>query len=430
MAKIVIKTHMMDSQRQFITDIVTRFIMMFGGYGSGKTHALVLKMFQLAKLNPGLPGGMCCPDYGMFYRDVMPIIEQICAENNIIIEEHKGKPKYLYIPELKVKIYIFHGADKGKSIRGPNLAWILLNEVTLLDWETAKACFSRVRLKAARVLQVAGSGTPEDFNWCYDKFIDKPIRNSKVIYADSRKNAFTEDGYIDMLIDSYDADSAKQYVGGQWGAKEGRRAAHKFDRTKHASNVINYEQGWGKDIVTVDFNVYPMAATIWQYNQQARKPLRVIDDIRIEGSDTWELCQAIKDKLPETWESAEIYPDGIGGMQKRTTAKSNITDIQIMRDEGFGNEEKGGGIFYKTRLSVRDCLNSANNLFSKNMIEVSSKAKNFIRDMERCKIKVGSYEIDKTDPELSHWLDGFKNFADYRFPVTKGYTRVRGQQVR
>lgn len=422
MALHQVKTTLTPSQREFLTS-TDFFLGMFGGFGSGKTHGLILKLLQLCSANPGIPGGLTCPSIKMFKRDVYPLIQTICADQGIEFDYLKGEAKLVF-PWTKSEILIFHGEDKGKSIKGPNLGWMLFNEMTLLDWETFKAAISRVRLKNVPFPQIAGSGTPEDFNWAYDKFIDKPMANSKVIYANTRQNKFTAEWYVNMLVDSYDAIAREQYVDGKFVPTAGRRALHQFDRTKHVDKSCERIPDKGEILVSVDFNVYPMAATIWQYIPELKTPLRAFDEVRIAGADTTDLCEVLEEKIGYGWEEAKLFPDGIGGMQKRTSASSNRTDIEIMRDYGFKD------FSYKTRLSVRDCLNSANNLLDKGMVVVNPRCEEFIRDAERCKLKEGKYDIDKKDPERSHWLDGFKNMADYMFPVTKSFTEVTGRKIR
>jgi hypothetical protein len=419
--KHALKTELTEAQREFLRSR-EMFLAMFGGYGSGKTHAIILKLLQLASKNKGVPGGMVCPSIKMFKRDVYPLLSMICAEQGIEFTYHKGDA-VIEFPWTKTQCYIFHGEDDGESIKGPNLGWMLMNEMTLLSWNTFKAAISRVRLKNCPLPQIAGSGTPEDFNWAFDKFIDKPLKNSKVIYANTRKNRFAAGFYVDMLLSSYDELAAQQYVDGMFVPTAGKRALYQFDRRKHVREV-NRIPDEGEIWVSCDFNVFPMAATIWQYIPGDPTPLRGIDEVRIEKADTWELAQALSYKIGPGWEQAQVFPDGMGGMQRRTTGRGGVTDISILRDHGFQN------LYFKSKLSVRDCMNAANNLFHKGMVVVSPKCEEFIRDAERCTLKAGVYELDKSDPQRTHWLDGFKNMADYRFPVVKPYTQVTGRKLR
>lgn len=422
--KAIIRGKPLEAQARFLR-LRSFFAAMFGGYGSGKTHGLVYKLFQLADANPGLPGGLVCPTMKMFKRDVYPLLRHECAKSDIEFEYRRSDAE-LYFPTTDTTCYIFHGEDDGESIAGPNLAWMLLNEATLMSHNTFKSAVARVRLKDAPFPQVAMSGTPNDFNWAYDNFIDKPMEGSAVVFADTRKNIHTGDWYVNMLMNSYDDIAKQMFIEGKFVPKAGNRALHQFDRHKHSAiaDMRVKRDGFdeGEIWVSCDFNVYPMAATIWQYLPELTIPLRAIDEISIHGASTPDLCDAIRYKIGSGWQKAIIYPDPAGNA--RSTKIAGTTDISIMREFGFSD------IRYKKALKVRDCMNAANNLFSKNKVVVHRKCEETIRDYERVKLRTGSHELDKSDPMRTHWLDGFKNMADYQFPCAKPYTEITQRKFR
>lgn len=392
------------------------------GYGAGKTYSLCMKMFYLMALNRGLAGGLLAPTLKMFKRDVLPTIREICEDNGIPYKYHKTD-SYFYFPDTKSTVYVFHGEDDGQSIRGPNLAFMLINEVTLISKATFDAAIARVRVKTAGLLQVAMSGTPEGFNWAYDYFVEAQRNDTDLIFGDMRLNTHINDAYAQTLIDSYDKLLAEQYVQGKFVNLVGNRAVYSFDRHRHTAadiEKIPYAPVW----VSMDFNVNPMSGVLWN-----RMPLgsgvllRAFDEISIDGSNTDEFCEVLKTKISPD-DDVTIYPDPAG--QAGSTKSKGKSDIDILKQHGFTD------IKMKSRIiSVRDCLNSLNRLFDRNHIVVNTKkCKSFISDLEQCIIKPGSHEIDKRDPRRSHWLDGAKNMADYEFPVRKPSTGLREQRIR
>lgn len=384
---------------------------MSGGYGSGKSHALVMKMFQLCHENYGLPGGLLCPNLKMFKRDVLPLISGICDENGIPFKFNK-QDSFLYFPDTRSQIYIFHAEDDGHSIRGPNLAFFLINEVTLISKNAFDAALARVRLKKARLAQIACSGTPEGFNWDYDYFISEPREDTDVIFGNTRENIHNSDGYVKMLEESYDDVMVEQFVDGKYVNINGKAAVRKFDRRKHVHKVQRIEHApiW----VTLDFNVDPMSAVLWNPLPKTQKIwLQAFDEIKISGSNTYEMADAIIEKVGEDLiDLVTIYPDP-AGRATSTKTKFPVSDLSILRDKGFPD------LKYKSRINVRDCLNALNNLFHKDRIVIDPKCKEFISDLEQCRIRDAVYEIDKTNPKRSHWLDGAKNMAGYEFPVIR-----------
>ena len=172
------------------------------GYGAGKTYSLMMHLFILMMRNPGLPGGILCPSIKMFKRDILPTIEEICLDNRIPYRLHKTDLTFFF-PLTQSRIYIFHAEDHGRSIKGPNLAFGLINEVTLCSKGSFNVFLSRIRMKKAKFKQLAMSGTPESFNWVYEYFIEEPRDDTDVIFGNVRQNTYISDDYVQTLIDSY-----------------------------------------------------------------------------------------------------------------------------------------------------------------------------------------------------------------------------------
>jgi hypothetical protein len=277
-----------------------------------------------------------------------------------------------------------------------------------------------MRVKKAKRIQLIMSGTPEGFDWCYEYFVEKPREDTELIFGNSRENFHISDSYVRTLEESYDPLMQKQYIDGQFINLNKKACAYSFDRKKHVSDEIHqldHYPVW----VSVDFNVTPMAAVLWNrvpYGEinrtgwkQFRHDLRAFDEICLESSNTYELGEMIKSKVGNMGLESDIviYPDPTG--IARSTQSRGLSDIGILKGMGFTN------VRYKTKLSVRNCLNALNAKLSKDRIIISSKCTNLIADLEQCVFKEGTFEIDKTNLKRSHWLDGMKNMIDYEFPI-------------
>lgn len=406
-------------QRRFHDSIKDK-VHMSGGWGSGKTYSLIMKMFQLMQENYGLPGGILVPSYKSYKRDFLPELKSICEENKIRTQYNKSDFIWTF-PDTKSTVYVFHSTPDGDGIKGPNLAWFVANELNLCDKMAYLACLGRIRLKEAKLPQMASSGAPEGFDWCYEYFLDEARKDSDVIFASSRDNPHLSEAYVRMLESSYDPLMVKQYVDGIPVNLNNTACLYSFNRKKHVADVprLNEFPIW----VSLDFNVTPMAATLYNRVPFARinrtgyesytHQLRAFDEICIQSSNTEELCQVLKEKirLPNgeiPYNDVTIYPDPAGASR---STKSNLTDIEILRENGFRN------VKYKTKINVRNCLNAANAFVSRDMLTVDKKCRNFIKDAEQCVFRKGVFEIDKSDLLRTHWLDGFKNMIDYEFPV-------------
>lgn len=395
------------------------FVYMSGGLGSGKTYSLIMKMFQLMDINKGLPGGLLCPDYKMAKRDVVPLIKEVCLENDIRYKLNKSDFTW-YFPDTDSTVYTFSAKDDGDSIRGPNLAWFAINEVTMCSRNSFLMAVGRVRLKKAGLNQTIMSGTPEGFDWAYEEFIEKERDDVEVVFADTRKNPHLSESYVRMLAETYDDLMFEQFVGGKFVNLRGKRAAYSFDRFKHVKPT---ERVPGADVwVSLDFNVSPMAATLWNYTpfsfleqsgnrgkRQRGAILKAFDEIKIESSNTYELCSILKEKVGT--QNITIYPDPAG--KARSTKSRGMSDFDILRQAGYTQ------LKYRSQVRVRDCLNALNTMLQRDNIQIDPMCKNLISDLEQCKLREGTWELDKTNMKRTHWLDGLKNMVDYEFPIQR-----------
>lgn len=397
------------------------------GFGGGKTYWLVMKMFQLMNINRRCPGGLLAPSYKMYKRDVVPTIKTVCRENRIPYRYNKSEMTW-YFPDAGAVVYAFTAEDDGESIKGPNLAWFCVNEVTLCSENAVMMALARIRLKNAPLLQLAMSGTPEGFNWCYEYFITSPREDTELVFGDSRLNTHVAASYFNTLTESYDELMQEQYVKGQFVNLRGKRFAWAFNRMRHTGDDVVRVPDlpvW----VSLDFNVNPMAATLWNriplgfypHDRWGSCLLRAFDEIEIESSNTYEMADAIwecvgRDEQGRPTSPVVLYPDPAG---RARSTKSNRSDFDILREKGFDS------IKNRLTISIKDCFNALNSLLSKDLMAFNStKCPETIADMEQCVLKGNVFEIDKSNPRRTHWLDGTKDMVEYEFPIRKPQSRV------
>lgn len=410
MSSLRIKYEPLEYQSKFHQS--TKFkVGLIGGYGSGKTYSMIMHMLKLCSLNKGCAIGLLCPTLKMAKRDVIPTFLQIARENRIHNKINKSDYS-IYFPQTRSTVWIFHGEDDGQSIRGPNLAAMLINEFTLISEQTYLAALARVRDPKAKFMQVAMSGTFEEFGGIYDMVSED--KDCELIYASTRNNKHLPESYVKMLESSYDEEMQKQYIDGLPVRRLGKIAAKSFRRDKHINEIATFnpeEEVW----VSIDFNVEPMSAVLWNHNPNSQYKLKAFDEVCLMNSDTPELGRVLLHKLSELGvakEKVRLYPDPAGNA--RSTKGLNRSDIQILRDAGFPNI-----LFHRSIKSVKDCMNAVNALFDKDSILVHPSCKNLIADLEQIKWKDSGFEFDKSNSKRSHWLDGMKDMIQFQYPCIK-----------
>lgn len=422
MALIKVNYNKLPYQDEF-HELLDFYAVLSAGMGAGKTFSLCMKGLRLMNQNRGLPGGMLCPDLKMFKRDVLPTFDDICAKNRIPFKFNRSDSMLIF-PVTRTKMMIFHGEDDGRSIRGPNLAFGLVNEVTLLSREAFDAFAARIRLKEAKVQQIAMSGTPEGFNWFYRDFIEKPRPDTGVVYGDMRQNPHITKEYADRLWAKFDEKSREAYVSGKFVNMAGKTAIYAFNRQKHGVRGTKLDRRlpvW----FGVDFNVDPMAASIWQPvpMPNGKTLLRGIGEIKLRNASTDALSQSMIAFLNGNLANVAVFPDPAG---KQRHTNSDQSDINILQQWGFKDLR-----YKKSIVSVRACINAVNAKIQRGEIEVDlDKMPETISDLEQCSYREGTFELDKRDQDRTHFLDGVKNMIDFEFPIGEGRGGWRIEQVR
>lgn len=429
--KIKIKYDRLPYQDEF-HEATEFYDILSAGMGAGKTYSLVMKGLRLATINKNLPAGILAPDLKMFRRDVLPTFEQLGEEHKFNVKFRRADSE-LILPATGTKFLIFHAEDEGRSIRGPNLAFGLVNEVTLCDKPSFDAFAARIRLKQAILPQIAMSGTPEGFNWFYRDFIEKPRHDARVVYGDMTQNPHLPESYKQRLIEQFDPEAREAYVKGRFVNMKGKAVVHSFNRHKHGRKGIEVDRRWPVWIA-VDFNVSPMAASIWQPrpNDQGRMCLFGVGEMNLRDSSTEALCRAIHVWLHENsatrfgearpMADVAIFPDPAGAAR----STKGFSDHSIMTEFGFKDLR-----FKKSIQSVRDCINALNAKFHRNEIFMDlEKMPETVADLEQCIWKDGTFEIDKRYGNRTHWLDGLKNMVDFEFPIGEGRGGWRRDAIR
>lgn len=388
-------------QTEFHQDLSSKFLHLSSGFGGGKTHALIMKMFKLSVVNKDLPGGLICPSYTDFKKDVLPLWEEICDENRINFKYH-GQDHYFSLPWSKGKIYVASGE---KKLRGPNWAFAGINEVTLITHERYKEVIGRVRLKKAKCSQIASVGTPEGTgHWLYECFIENPMKNSNVVYGDTRDNQDNLDPfYIQSLMDSYDQIMLDAYLKGLWVNMSSNRFYYAYDPNKNDDKTIVEN----KDLpvhVSLDFNVSKMVATCWHFDG---KNLKAFDQVIIQDADTYKMCKALKARgyVPDR---TIIYPDPAGNARNTR----GLPDNSILRECGFEDikVKRAAPRMRKRQLNM-------NALLDKGVIKLHPvKCKDLKKDFESVVQNPITLEKDKKDMERTHASDGADYMCDILFP--------------
>lgn len=390
------------AQKEFFNDDLTKLLHLSAGYGFGKTTILLYKILKLSRLNFPFHGGLVVPTYTDFKRDVMPSFENIFEKHKIRARFHGGDHYYNF-PWTTGRLYI---TTAERKIRGPNWAYAGINELTLISMERYREVIGRVRVKGAKAPQIVSSGTPEGLaSEYYESFVEKPIKNSKILYGDTRENAHNLDpGYIETVLGSYPKALADAYIKGLWVNLAGNRFYFEYDPVKN-DQVNKPEEGIGF-ICAMDQNVDPFCVSIWQ---KIGNNFIGIDEIVLEGGDGYKIenmISALKSR-GYTQFNTIICPDPTA---KNRSVNGN-TVKEILELSGYNVHARTAAPRFRERQI------NMNNHFDKCKIFINPitqpKTK---KDFMAVEIDPITFEKCKKNKKLTHLSDGVDYMVDVFSP--------------
>lgn len=392
-----------------------RFKCFIGPVGSGKTKALCAEAVRVALENVGRTGLLGAPTYPML-RDVTLTTLVGILEGSAIPYDLNKSAFTIRLLETGSTI-LFRSLDDHERLRGTNLAWFGIDELTYTSEEAWLRLEARLRDPQAETLMGFGAGTPRGFDWVYQRFRAKPIRGYSLIEAIPYENehllAQVPD-YYERLKDSYDERFYEQEALGKFVNLSAGRVYYAFERRE---NVGQYELREKEPIYwSWDFNIHPMSSVICQ---RAGPALYVLDEIVLPTSSTPEVCAEFFHRYGSHRGGVRVYGDASGS--QHTTA-SGRSDYELIRDFLARNGELRGDMrVARSNPPVRDRINVTNgrlrNVQGECRLFVDEKCSELIRDLEQVSYKANSAQIDKDrDPLRTHLSDalGYLLWEEFR----------------
>lgn len=409
--EIKIKYKPLPTQEKVFKDDTTELILHSAGLGGGKTYNLCMKMLKLSQQNNGFAGGLLCPDYKSFKKDVYPTFDTIFEENNLIKKRHwdfNQTDKTYHFSWNSKPLYVFTAENE---IAGPNLGYGGINEYSLCQGDRVNQFLRRIRMPAPNKQKIL-AGTPEDrHNWLFDfvAMMDDQEKKKpgtfKRVTGSTEENTYIDENYARTLEYMLDAKALKVFKEGQIIKLTGDLFYYAFDRTKHVRKDIE-KQPNQTIYANMDFNVGRMTCT---FAQRHGGQVHFFDEFELLGnSDTPQAAQ----EIIKRYGNKVILTIDASGKNRKTSGSS---DYQLLMQAGFAKEN----IRFKSvnpRFRERQLL--VNGKFDKSEILISDKCKTLIRDLEQVEQSKLTFEkIKDKDGKLTHASDTLDYFIDYEFSL-------------
>ena len=380
-----------------------RFKGFSGPIGSGKSQALCQEAIKLAYVNAGRMGLLGAPTYPMLRDATQTALFEILDRSRIPYEHSKAE-NAVVLKDTGSRI-LFRPVEEFDRLRGTNLAWFGLDELTYTQEEAWVVLEGRLRDPKATRLCGFATWTPKGFDWVYRRFVQERVEGYELVVAEPFENHYLLEqipDFYERLKRSYDAKFYEQEVMGKYISLSGGLVYHAFNRAEHTADVKVEEVLpllWA-----LDFNVDPMCSVVAQI---AGETVRVLAEIVLSRSTTQEACEEFAARFPRHGAGICVYGDASGSHMQT----AGTTDYRVIRE--FFQREGYRNVTYKVPRAnppVRERVGLVNaklcSASSETHLVIDRKCTELIKDLEQVTYKPDSIVIDKDkDPKRTHLSD-------------------------
>ncbi len=323
---------------------------------------------------------------------------------NRIPHELNRAENYMVMGETRSKI-LFRAVEEFERLRGSNLAWFGVDELTYTSEEAWLRLEGRLRDPKATRLCGFAVWTPKGYDWVYERFVAERVDGYEVVTAQPFENRHLLDrvpDYYERLKSSYDERFYQQEVLGEYLHLHAGRVYYGFDREGNTAKLAVDRAGallWA-----LDFNVDPMCSVVAQISSEG---VRVLDEIVLSRATTMQACEEFQNRFPEHGAGLKVYADA-SGARMQTTGSS---DLDVLK-KFFRGGEYGAVEFRipRSNPAVRDRVMAVNAALrpadGEARLRIDGRCKELIKDLEQVVYKENTLIIDKDrDPRRTHLSD-------------------------
>lgn len=391
-------------------DFVTaeeQFPAMVAGFGSGKTHAAIIRALTKKLQYPRQSVAYYLPTYDLVRRIAFPRFSEQLESMGVRFSTNKADN---IISVQDAGDIILRTMDTPERIIGYEVADSIADELDTLKEDQAREVWNKIisrnrQKKPDGSLNTVGvATTPEGFRFVYARWQKSPAAGYRIIKASTLSNARNlPPGYIDSLRASYPSNLLAAYLDGEFVNLVAGSVYPEFDRHANAS-AETVKPGEALH-VGMDFNVGKMSAVV--HVLRGDDPHAVVEHTGI--LDTPAMIAVLKARYPG--HAIIVYPDASGANRKSNNASES--DLALLRAAGFSVRAN------PANPRVKDRVLSVNAMVHKDGV------RRYRINPEGCPELVESLEkqpYDKAgEPDksagLDHVIDAAGYFIAYRYPI-------------
>lgn len=378
-----------------------------GGFGSGKSHAAIMRSISLKLQYPKQNIAYYLPTYDLVRTIGFPRFTEVLESIGIPYKINKSDA---IIDFNGFGSIIFRTMDTPERIIGYEVADSLVDELDTLPTEKAREVWNKIisrnrQKKPDGSLNTVGVvTTPEGYRFVYDRWHKHKTDGYRLIKANTQSNSkHLPAGYIESLEAIYPSNLLMAYLGGEFVNLTAGSVYAEFDRTlNYSSTTVNEREPLH---IGMDFNVAKGAAVVFVLRDT--EPHAVDEFTGV--FDTPAMIALIKREY--AGHPIFIYPDASG--QARKSNNASESDLSLLRAAGFT-------VLVNSRNpAVKDRILSMNQMIhtqGRRRLKVNTdKCPSFTESLEKQAYDKNG-EPDKTSG-LDHVIDGGGYFIAYKYPI-------------
>lgn len=383
-----ISNDLLDFQKPIMHSRV-KYPLLLSGYGAGKTHVMVRKVFQLAWYNQGYMGLACEPRNEDIDDVFLPAWNEFCDDHEIFFKYNTQKKRITLSMNNKETIILLRHMEKPERIVGKNIAYACVDEIDTLPYKKAKMVYNKIigRMRVGHFRQLCFFTTPEGFKFAWETWEKKPTFHHRIYRAKTTDNPYLPDDYIQTMRENYDSKRLDAYINGKFVNLETGAVWSCFDRGKHIKEKVvdpgqrhytSWDFGWN----------HPTAVGLYEENRQTGH-VHQYDEVVISGSQITDTINIVKLKQKEYGVvSTNDFCDPAGKQNRETQSMANVDSMRI---NGLNP------IF--SISSISEGIVIGNNKLEKGKFTISERCQKTIESLTMHSYKVSTDGIASNDVE-------------------------------
>lgn len=391
-----------------------RFLVLYGGAGSGKSVFCAQKIIYRCVTEENHKF-FCFRKVGStvrnsIWQELKDVLYDTESQNEWKINDHAMTMRHANGNSIHCSG--LDDVDKMKSVKGVTGMW--LDEADQFDEVDIDQLNLRIRGEKNNYVQYLISFNPiDEKHWLKRKFVDHPMKNSKVVHSTYHNNAFlTEEDYD--ILEGYKETNPlyyQVYCLGEWGIHD---RSSKFLYTFNAEFNIDKSVNYDPDLplkLSFDFNINPFACIVYQADESH---LYVLEEIRLDNSDIYQMCDRIRAKYPPDQYHYQCTGDrtgynNTGVVRGKTSYWAIIKEELDLYDFQLRLRTKNLDL-----VESRVLCNAA--LYSKD-IAIHPSCTTLIRDCKFSNVDDKGVLIKDRQKNMNDFLDCFRYALDAEYPT-------------